>query len=155
MNLSDAQKQRVSQYTIISGVRQGISGAAILRTLQAVGLGYRTANFYQDYNRYLNIPSRLPNLSAEQKATFVPQNYITSVPARVSNRYQYIFNVPIRLNSGQVRSPNYISYVSSSRLSPDVVLNNLMANTPQNSPSGVIDYTSATLSSVYRYYSEI
>lgn len=145
--------RRFAQYTIISGVRQGLSGAAILRTLQNVGLGYRTENFYADYNSYLNKNVRLPRLTAQERATFVPDSYNIQVPARRSNTYQYIFSVPGRFADG--RTEANLSITSAHRLTPDTALSLLEENQINfdKQSGGVLDFLRANLVGVNKYFS--
>lgn len=111
-------QSRVAAYYIISGIRQGVSGAGILRTLQQVGLGYRTQNFYTDYNYYLNNVSNLPRLSPTDYQWNIPENFYLNVPGRGAAFNKYIFNVnAVNTRTGR-SSIRTLSVSSSRKLSP-------------------------------------
>lgn len=152
MSLSPEKAERYQQNYIISGVRQGLSGAAILRTLQAAGLGYRTENFYADYNYYKSVPSRLPYLSAAERSIFLPDTFVTEVPSRKSNAYIFTFAIPVNYNNGLISEPKYVSITSETKITPDIAFNMVQSNYGVAAKYGSYDFENASLYSVRQYY---
>lgn len=113
-----SNNRNVAVYYVVKGVRAGASGASILRALQANGLGYRTQNFYNDYNYYLNNAARLPSLTRAQRAWYLPASNEINYPAKSATFHKYNFNVWATNTQTGESSYRILSITSDAKQSP-------------------------------------
>lgn len=120
MALDPAKARRFAQSILLSGVRQGMSGASILEQIRAAGLSYGNEAFYNDYNRYQGRPGRLPLQNDVEFHQYLSDNLAFKIPTKAGTRYGYQFSVSgIDPSTGEFVT-KYASVSSSKQLIPSI-----------------------------------
>lgn len=117
---TEAQAARIRQVYMLSGIRQGLSGNAIIDTLRAIGLGQRTEVMQKQIASLIGRPGRLPSLDAETLSTLYDQAPALNFTSRSSKNYVYSFKVSgLDLTSGRNKTVT-LSIVSDRALIPGI-----------------------------------
>lgn len=117
-------RRMAAQYTI-KGIRMGLSGNAILESLRSAGLGYRTQEFYRDFNYFSSIPMRLPTKLSGIGSLILPETIYTEMPTIGPHRYKYNFNVAVTNKITGETEMSMMSTISPDRISPYSAWSNL------------------------------
>jgi hypothetical protein len=91
LNLSENQAARVRQVYMLSGIRQGLSGNAIIDSLRALGLGQRTSTMQAQIASLVGRPGPLPSLDADTLTALYDSSPVALFSSRSSQNYVYSF----------------------------------------------------------------
>lgn len=104
LNLTEQQAARVRQVYMLAGIRQGLSGNAIIDSLRSLGLGLRTSTMQAQIASLVGRPGPLPSLDNETLATLLDAAPTVNFVSRSSNNYVYTF----QFQEGVSATGNYV-----------------------------------------------
>lgn len=91
LNLSEEQAARVRQVYMLSGIRQGLSGNAIIDSLRSMGLGQRTSTMQQQIASLVGRPGPLPSLDSDTLSALYSAAPVANFASRSSQNFVYTF----------------------------------------------------------------
>lgn len=120
LDLSESQAARVRQVYMLSGIRQGLSGNAIIDSLRALGLGQRTQTMQQQIASLVGRPGPLPSLDAETLQALYNETPQANFTSRSSNNFVYTFKFAPGTEVSGDYVPDVWSIVSPFALPPQL-----------------------------------
>src|SRR5579872_4296257 len=118
LNLTEDQAARVRQVYMLSGIRQGLSGNAIIDSLRSLGLGQRTSTMQAQIASLVGRPGPLPSLDSDTLQALQAASPYDNFVSRSSEAFLYT----VQLNEGSMIESSYVPEffsVSSDYLLPD------------------------------------
>lgn len=91
LNLTEDQAARVRQVYMLSGIRQGLSGNAIIDSLRSLGLGQRTSTMQAQIASLVGRPGPLPSLDADTLQALYNDAPEANFVSRSSQSFVYSF----------------------------------------------------------------
>lgn len=121
--LSPEKTQSYAQRLIIAGIREGLSGNAIQKNLQSVGLGYNRQQMLSDISRYRKTDPNLPRVSLPAFKQYLSDNFYYQIPTTGGTRYKTAFTMDaINKDTGKTVRQVPFSIISQYKLIPDIAL---------------------------------
>jgi len=153
-DMDPAKARAYAQAFIISGAREGISGAEIYRTITAAGIDIAQSTFYRDYARYRSRPGRVPLQSNVEFQSFLADRFTSRESVTSGKRYQYSYIVKgMNLDTGE-EEQRFISTVANKPLIPIVAFAQARNLADWVAYRFSPDFSRVTFDSVYDYTSK-
>jgi hypothetical protein len=103
--------QRLAQSFIISGIMKGLSGNQILKALREQGLGYRTSEFYRDYQYWRQAYEKSIRMRYTRRDSVISEDRYIETYSRVRGGYQTVFRVDVFDRSTLERKSFYVTVI--------------------------------------------
>ena len=127
LDLTEAQAARVRQVYMLSGIRQGLSGNAIIDSIRAIGLGQRTSTMQAQIASLIGRPGPLPTLDAETLSQLYDSAPQTNLVSRSSQNYVYSFKFAQGVDVTGSYTPDVWSITSEYALPPQLAISQAMS----------------------------